>query len=148
MAVHVLHPCAGHFEGPCSASCSRKALDRLLRRLYNMQGRNAFFFVLCQHNCNDLACLLSTPVMGMRFSWASLSAARMPVLSILEFRYECHSAEASRYFCLHRVRNSLPSGCDARLCLPYVGGGCWWEQKRGPLPPPASSFPVPTSALP
>lgn len=27
------------------------------------------------------------------------------------WRYECHSAEASQYFCLHHVCNSLPSGC-------------------------------------
>lgn len=64
VAIRVPHPCSGCFGGPCSACHSPKALDVLLRRLYNMQGRNAFF-VLCQHNGNDLACLLSTPAMGM-----------------------------------------------------------------------------------
>ena len=72
-------------------------------------GQNAFF-VLCQHNCNDLACL-STPAMEVRFSWASLSAVRMPILSILEAggMNAIEPKPASTSVCT--MCNSLPSGC-------------------------------------
>lgn len=86
-------------------------------------GQKCVFFVLRQHNCNDPACRLSTPAMGVQLSWASSSAARMPVPAILELRYECRSAKASRGIWLLPACSSLPSGCRAPLSQPYGDGG-------------------------